>query len=112
MNRGRRVYLPIAVELRGHNYEVLPAGTFNRVTVYMRTRAGLRRIKDLGTIQRVMAEVERQAAAKKALAAQAKRPTPPKRPKPIPWTRRWRPHLMFGAGFGLVIAALIVWWVS
>ena len=37
----RRAYLPIAVELhswKGVIFEVLPAGTFNRVTVYQRTR--------------------------------------------------------------------------
>ena len=43
----RHAYLPIAVELpsrKGVTFEVLPAGTFNRVTVYQRTRAGLRRV--------------------------------------------------------------------
>ena len=37
----RRAYLPIAVELpsrKGVTFEVLPAGTFNRVTIYQRTR--------------------------------------------------------------------------
>ena len=40
----RRAYLPIAVELpsrKGVTFEVLPAGTFNRVTVHQRTRAAL-----------------------------------------------------------------------
>ena len=67
----RRAYLPIAVELpsrKGVIFEVLHAGTFNRVTVYQRTRAGLRRVKNPELVQRVVKEIERQNKAKDVLS--------------------------------------------
>ena len=67
----RRAYLPIAVELpsrKGVTFEVLPAGTFNRVTVYQRTRAGLRRVKNPEIVQRVVKEIERQNKVKDVLS--------------------------------------------
>ena len=67
----RRVYLPIAVELperKGVLFEILPKGTFNQVTVYQRTRAGLRRVKNPAVVQRVVREMKRQHEAKEVLA--------------------------------------------
>ena len=67
----RRVYLPIAVELperKGVLFEVLPKGTFNQVTVYQRTRSGLRKVKNPAVVQRVVREMKRQHDATEALA--------------------------------------------
>ncbi len=85
----RRAYLPIAVELpsrKGVTFEVLPAGTCNRVTVYQRTRAGLRRVKSPEIVQRVVKEIERQDKAKDVLSQvhRAEQAAAPKRKAPTP----------------------------
>ena len=108
----RRAYLPIAVELpsrKGVIFEVLPAGTFNRVTVYQRTRAGLRRVKNPEIVQRVVKEIERQNKAKDVLSQvhRAEQAAAPKRKAPTPPP----PRLKRAALLGLAVFA-VLWTVA
>ena len=108
----RRAYLPIAVDLpsrKGVTFEVLPAGTFNRVTVYQRTRAGLRRVKNPEIVQRVVKEIERQNKANDVLSQvyRAAQAAAPKRKAPTPSP----PHLKRAALLGLAVFA-VLWTVA
>ena len=108
----RRAYVPIAVELpsrKGVTFEVLPAGTFNRVTVHQRTRAGLQRVKSPEIVQRVVKEIERQNKAKDVLSQvhRAEQAAAPKRKAPTPSP----PRMRWAALLGLAVFA-VLWTVA